>query len=169
MVPLRLTVIHRTNAYNYISASYFLGGVFGSAIGSLLLSNHVYILNGLGISFYLLTAYIATFIPSHYGLGDPAEDTVQSFLRSSYEDDSTTTSPMRTVDHSLTPPKVLHSFQPLPLTITLTSNSDTLCLSSSSALGEPLTHPFSLSSPRPIPHSPSSSSSSSISWQYASR
>ena len=83
----------RTNAYNYISAVYFVAGVVGSTVGSLLLSNHVYILNSLSIACYLFTACVACNIPAYCGIEDPGENDIQS---SSDSDDGffpTTTPP----------------------------------------------------------------------------
>lgn len=44
-----------------------LAGVCGSWIGSQLLSQHVYLLNGLSIACYVLTICVSTTIPSHCG------------------------------------------------------------------------------------------------------
>ncbi|KAI4138800.1 MAG: hypothetical protein L6R39_006598 [Caloplaca ligustica] len=74
-----------TNAYNYISAFYFLASVLGSAIGSLLLNDHVYILNGLSITCYLLTACVASIIPANYGRDDKTPDDTQPFPNRSPE------------------------------------------------------------------------------------
>ena len=57
----------RTNSYNYISGFYYLASVGGSWIGSLLLSQHVYLLNGLSIACYALTACVSVAVPSHCG------------------------------------------------------------------------------------------------------
>lgn len=57
----------RTNVYNYISGCFLLAAVLGSTIGSLLLSNYLYYLNGLSIMCYVITACIAITIPSHLG------------------------------------------------------------------------------------------------------
>lgn len=103
-----LIAINRTNAFNYISAFYFLASVFGSAIGSLLLSNHVYLLNGLSIGCYLFTAYIAISVSAHYGREDSTEDDGQSFVESGYEDLSPTPPSMRSFRPSLLSPKVLY-------------------------------------------------------------
>lgn len=52
--------------FNYISGLYFLANVFGSAIGSILLANHVYVLNGLSISCYLATICVAILVVPCY-------------------------------------------------------------------------------------------------------
>ncbi len=89
--------VARTNSYNYISGSYFLASVAGSSIGSLLLSQHVYLLNGLSIACYALTACVAATISSHCGrdeqddessapiLSDDDDDIYESFGPSSAE------------------------------------------------------------------------------------
>lgn len=74
------------------SGFYFLASVFGSAIGSVLLNNHVYILNGLSIACYLSTAYFASFIPEHYGRADSAGGASQPFMNPSDEDFTNTVS-----------------------------------------------------------------------------
>ena len=78
-------IIDRTNIYNHISGFYFLASVLGSAIGSLLLSNHVYILNGMSIVCFLVTAYVATLVPAHHGRNDSLDEAAESFLESSNE------------------------------------------------------------------------------------
>lgn len=60
-------IITRTNVYNYTSAFYFLASVSGSGVGSLLLSHHVYILNGLSILCYLLTMLLALLVSPDCG------------------------------------------------------------------------------------------------------
>ena len=79
-------IINRTNAYNYMSGFYFLATVFGEAVGSLLLSNHVYVLNGLSILCFLATAYIAAFVPPDSGRYDPANEPVEPISDCSEED-----------------------------------------------------------------------------------
>ncbi len=64
----------RTNWFNYISGFFFLASVGGSSIGSLLLSRHVYLLNGLSIACYALTACVSGTIPSHFGREDQDDD-----------------------------------------------------------------------------------------------
>lgn len=56
-----------TNSYNYISSLYFLGSVTGSAIGSALLSHHVYILNACATGFFVLAAMVVALIPPQLG------------------------------------------------------------------------------------------------------
>ncbi|MCJ1229055.1 hypothetical protein MMC12_005719 [Toensbergia leucococca] len=75
-----------TNTFNYVSGFYFCASVFGSAVGSLLLSNHVYILNGLSILCYIVTICVATVIPPCYGRNDSVNEAVQPFRDSSEED-----------------------------------------------------------------------------------
>ena len=58
---------YSTKTYNYLSGSYLLAGVGGAAFGSLLLSNHVYLLNALSILCFVATTLIAVFIPYHCG------------------------------------------------------------------------------------------------------
>ncbi len=92
--PLFITLIERRNADSEIySGFYFLASVFGSAIGSILLSNHVYILNGLSIACYLSTAYIASSMPEHYGRADSGGGALQPFMNPSDEDFLNTMSP----------------------------------------------------------------------------
>ena len=74
----RLNLI-RTNAYNYISALFFVAGVVGSTVVSLLLSNHVYVLNSLSITCFLFTACVACSIPAYYGIEDPGEHDMEPF------------------------------------------------------------------------------------------
>lgn len=61
------STVHRTTTYNYISALCFLASVGGGTVASLLLSHHVYFLNGISTMSFVLAAMIATFIPSHCG------------------------------------------------------------------------------------------------------
>ncbi|KAL9010779.1 MAG: hypothetical protein Q9173_004316 [Seirophora scorigena] len=75
-----------TNAYNYISGFYFLASVCGSAIGSLLLDDHVYILNSLSIACYLFTACLASTIPANYGRESRLEDDSQPLIHSRHQD-----------------------------------------------------------------------------------
>ncbi|KAL9047922.1 MAG: hypothetical protein Q9206_006373 [Seirophora lacunosa] len=92
-----------TNAYNYISGFYFLASVCGSAIGSVLLNDHVYILNSLSIACYLFTACLASTIPANYGRESRLEDDSQPLIHSSHEDfSSRSLSPSPT--RLLTPP-----------------------------------------------------------------
>lgn len=60
----------RTNSYNYVSGFYYLASVGGSWIGSLLLNQHVYLLNGLSIACYALTACVSVAVPSQCGRED---------------------------------------------------------------------------------------------------
>ena len=80
----------RTNWYNYISGFYFLASVVGSWIGSLLLSQHVYLLNGLSIACYALTACLSLTIPSQCGREEPDEqdDESSELIESDQEDDN---------------------------------------------------------------------------------
>ncbi len=89
--------VARTNSYNYISGCYFLASVGGSSIGSLLLSQHVYLLNGLSIACYALTACVSATVSGQCGrdeqddessvpvLSDDEDDTYESFRPSSAE------------------------------------------------------------------------------------
>lgn len=63
----QLLILLRTKIYNYLSAAYLFAGVGGAAIGSALLSNHVYLLNALSIAFFVLTIFIAMLIPLRCG------------------------------------------------------------------------------------------------------
>ena len=66
----------RTEFYNYISAFWVLSSVGGSAIGSVLLSHHVWLLNALSVLCFILAACLATAIPSDLGKDSAsAEDT----------------------------------------------------------------------------------------------
>ena len=76
----------RTNSYNYISGFYFLASVAGSWIGSLLLSQHVYLLNGLSIACYVLTACVSATIPRHCGR-DEQDDERSAMIVPDDEDD----------------------------------------------------------------------------------
>lgn len=58
---------YRTTTYNYITAVYFLASVGGATFASLLLSHHVYLLNGLSVMCFFLTAMVVLLIPSHCG------------------------------------------------------------------------------------------------------
>ena len=51
-----------------MSGAYLLAGMGGAALGSLLLSHHVYLLNGLSILGYAITAWIALLIPRQAGM-----------------------------------------------------------------------------------------------------
>ena len=93
--------MHRTNAFNYVSGFYFCAAVFGSATGSLLLSNHVYILNGLSISCFLATMPFTALIPSHYGYDKIETKGVQALPQPGEEDpllSTPTTSQSGTLD-----------------------------------------------------------------------
>ena len=57
-----------TTTYNYISGAYLLAGAGGATFGSLLLSNHVYLLNFLSILCFALTACTVLRIPNDLGL-----------------------------------------------------------------------------------------------------
>lgn len=72
----QVLTIPRTEFYNYISAFWVLSSVGGSAIGSVLLSRHVWLLNALSVLCFILAACLATAIPSGLGRdGENAEDT----------------------------------------------------------------------------------------------
>ena len=77
----------RTNSYNYISGFYFLASVGGSWIGSLLLSQHVYLLNGLSIACFALTAGVSASVPSHCGR-DGQVDESPALMNPDQEDDN---------------------------------------------------------------------------------
>ncbi|KAL8743194.1 MAG: hypothetical protein Q9190_004429 [Brigantiaea leucoxantha] len=53
-----------TKSYNYISAFYLLANMAGTAVASLLLSHHVYLLNFLSVLCYLLTLCLAATFPT---------------------------------------------------------------------------------------------------------
>ena len=57
-------------SYNYISSLYLWGSVAGSAIGSVLLSHHVYALNVCSLLFFGLAAIFTAFIPGSLGRKD---------------------------------------------------------------------------------------------------
>lgn len=75
----------RTKAYNYMSGCFYLAVVSGSALGSLLLSHHVYILNALSIFGYIFTACLAATIPSHCGREVESTDVTRPLLPASTE------------------------------------------------------------------------------------
>ena len=52
-----------------MSGLFLLASVCGSFIGSMLLSNHVYLLNALSLLTFVITAAIAAFVPGHLGRG----------------------------------------------------------------------------------------------------
>lgn len=83
----------RTNAYNYISACFLLAAVLGSTIGSLLLSNYLYYLNGLSIMCYVMTACIAIIIPSHLGRESELSGNSRTTLLTPDDSGPPTTSP----------------------------------------------------------------------------
>lgn len=60
-------MVSRTTTYNYISGIYLLASFGGATFASLLLSHHVYFLNGLSVMCFVLTAMIAMLIPNHCG------------------------------------------------------------------------------------------------------
>ena len=70
----------RTKIYNYISGTYNLAIVGGTALGTLLLSNHVWILNALSIVCYAVTMLVAVCIPSHCGRETKVAEDVVPFL-----------------------------------------------------------------------------------------
>ena len=90
----------RTNVYNYISGFYFLASVLGSAVGSQLLYNHVYILNGLSIICYLSTACFASFVPASYGCDNPTEAVTQPSFQTELIDTSSAIFPHGPLDIS---------------------------------------------------------------------
>lgn len=95
-------VSSRTNSYNYISSLYFLGNVTGFAIGSALLSHHVYILNACSICFFVLAAIIITLIPGE--LGKERRHSLSLESSNSYDSESPPASPL---------PEKVHPFVPL--------------------------------------------------------
>lgn len=85
---IRYLLIFSTTTYNYITGTYFLASVGGATFASLLLSHHVYLLNGLSVMGFILTAMIAMLIPSHCGRDSKlAADAVP--ILSPFEDDQT--------------------------------------------------------------------------------
>ena len=52
-----------TKTYNYLGGAYLLAGVCAAVLGSLLVSDHVYLLNAISILCFALTAWLAFFIP----------------------------------------------------------------------------------------------------------
>ncbi|KAL9125933.1 MAG: hypothetical protein Q9217_004928, partial [Psora testacea] len=86
-------------AYNYMSGLYLLASVCGSVVGSLLLSNHVYILNALSVLGFALAVAIAGFIPSQLGrqrLDDPSLEHSASNLLAADDPESPTKTPRAT-------------------------------------------------------------------------
>ena len=103
-------MVSRTKAYNYISGCYLLASVGGSAIGSMLLSNHVDLLNALSILCYALTACFAAAIPSQCGrLIQTAEDSQPTLLNS-----EATASPSSSPEGSRLSPETNTKVTPLP-------------------------------------------------------
>lgn len=84
--------LFRTNSYNYISGVYYLASVGGSWIGSLLLSQHVYLLNGLSIACYALTACVSVAVPSYCGR-DEHDQSYAAIIPEQEDDDFNATSP----------------------------------------------------------------------------
>ena len=72
-----------------------MANVAGSSIGALLLSNHVYLLNGLSILCYALTACIAATIPSECGRDARATEGSSPLLLASGDSDSPFSPPNR--------------------------------------------------------------------------
>ena len=101
-----LTIV-RTEFYNYISAFWVLSSVGGSAIGSVLLSHHVWLLNALSVLCFIFAACLATAIPSGLGKsGESAEDT-RSIIMASDDPDIQRTSPERDSLHREESTKVI--------------------------------------------------------------
>ena len=67
-----------TNVYNYISGAYCIASVIGSMVGSQLLQDHVYLLNGLGVLCFLLAAGLSCLVPASYGRNRPSDLPVES-------------------------------------------------------------------------------------------
>ena len=87
-----MTIV-RTEFYNYTSAFWVLSSVGGSAIGSVLLSHHVWLLNALSILSFILAACLATAIPRDLGKdGGTAEDTRPIIMASDVPDVQRTSS-----------------------------------------------------------------------------
>lgn len=76
----------RTNVFNYISAFYFLASVFGSTVGSILLSNHVYVLNGLSISCYMITISVAALVSPACGRSNATGESAETSRNASEHD-----------------------------------------------------------------------------------
>lgn len=93
--PSRMLIDYSTKTYNYLSGTYLLAGVGGAAFGSLLLTNHVYLLNGLSIVCFALTAWIALFIPPHCGRDLKSIEDLTPILSPLEEDSSLPSSPIR--------------------------------------------------------------------------
>ena len=75
-----------------MSGFYYLASVGGSWAGSLLLSQHVYLLNGLSIACYTLATCISTTIPSHCGC-DEQDDESSPLIIPDHEYDNYDNSP----------------------------------------------------------------------------
>lgn len=133
-----------TNAYNYISGSYFLARVLGSAVGSLLLSDHVYVLNGLSISCYLLTICVATHVSPHCERDDSVGEIVEPLPEPSEEDSLIAESPSGRFDCSCSSHKVASpsSLARGRACSADRANSHTHSLNCCSIRGAPLTPPF---------------------------
>ena len=69
-----------------MSGFFYLASVGGSWIDSLLLSNHVYLLNGLSIACYALTACVSVTVPSYCGLNEQNDES-SPLIQADYEGD----------------------------------------------------------------------------------
>ncbi|KAL9034173.1 MAG: hypothetical protein Q9180_005555, partial [Flavoplaca navasiana] len=67
-----------TSTNNRISALYILGNVGGSALGSMLLSRHVFLLNGLGVVCSLIALGFNAFIPPQLGRSDNSRNALDT-------------------------------------------------------------------------------------------
>ncbi|MCJ1281406.1 hypothetical protein MMC26_000725 [Xylographa opegraphella] len=94
-----------TKTYNYLSGSYLLSGVGGAAFGSLLLSQHAYLLNILSVLCFALTAWLALFIPSDCGRKLDAAESLIPALSPLDEDSPLPPSPGRWPSDSTNPNK----------------------------------------------------------------
>ena len=114
-----MTIV-RTEFYNYISAFWVLSSVGGSAIGSVLLSRHVWLLNALSVLCFILAACLATAIPSGLGRGGESAEDTRPIIMDSEGPDRQRTSPERDSLHREGSTKVIYTLQ----SHFVTSNAD---------------------------------------------
>ena len=95
LVLARHLLIFRTTTYNYMTSTWLLASVGGATVASLLLSHHVYFLNGLSVTCFALTAMIAMLIPGHCGRDSQLAADAVPILSPIEDDESSPASPKR--------------------------------------------------------------------------
>ena len=81
-------MVLRTTTYNYITGTYLIASIAGASVASLLLSHHVYLLNGLSAICFALTVMLAMLIPSHCGRDSEVTADAVPILPPAEDDDS---------------------------------------------------------------------------------